>query len=163
MTEMVYLVEAKNGLIKIGFSNNPEGRVITINSHSAIPVRLIAYWPGSRREENSLHKRFGASRTHCEWFALTPDLSAFVDERRGLGVKRVIDWHEAEYSGKLERNARGRERQRAAMIEFWQRPETRQNYQHVRKMNAVRKRIEAEHPDWDWRQVLDASMAEAGQ
>lgn len=97
----VYLIESKNGMLKIGTSVCCEHRAELICSMSPVPCRLIAKWRGQHRQEFALHKRFAAYRDHNEWFRIEGDLLAFVEEMRGHGLAAPpVDWAAIEYRGR---------------------------------------------------------------
>lgn len=98
MTSFIYLIEAENGRVKIGSSNDPAFRANSIAGASPIPVRLIAQWPGSKGDEFELHKRFSAFRVHREWFRPDGELSTFVYVNRGVGVDAIPLWDEVAIS-----------------------------------------------------------------
>lgn len=65
------------------------GRDIVKIGHSKVPwlrrrqldARLVAFWPGTRRYERELHRRFAACRIKgTEWFLPSAELSAWIDE-----------------------------------------------------------------------------------
>lgn len=88
----VYLIEGKNGVVKIGTSYNPKSRDLTVRTHSPIPTRLIAYWEGSLSEERQLHDAFKKYRSHGEWFFIEGALVAFVESKRGFGLEGIPEW-----------------------------------------------------------------------
>lgn len=115
MTTFVYLIEARIGVVKIGCGASPEQRLAAVHTHSPIPVRLIAKWPGSQMDERKLHKRFAAFRQQSEWFQIDGELLSFVHEMRGTGMARVLDWSEIGYAAVEERRARKRVQHSAKM------------------------------------------------
>lgn len=75
----IYFIEGA-GLVKIGATTQPPRRRLQILALSSpVPLTLLAVIPGQHREQE-LHDRFRASHSHGEWFTLTPDLKAFIDE-----------------------------------------------------------------------------------
>ena len=90
--KFVYLLEAATGEIKIGCSDDPWRRREAIDRSSPQPVRLIAKWGGSPEEERGLHARFRVLCIHREWYRNEGDLTAFVDDRRGLGLNVKPDY-----------------------------------------------------------------------
>ena len=69
----VYLIQADNGLTKIGVTNDIETRLGVLSRMS--PVNLSVLGVCKRLDafqfENSLHKHFAHKRRSGEWFALT--------------------------------------------------------------------------------------------
>ena len=94
----IYLVEAQNGLVKIGSSRSPHGRLLTIRLYCPVLVRLIAAWPAEHGAELALHALFREQRSHKEWFRIEGSLASFVAERRGDGVASIPAWSELTYS-----------------------------------------------------------------
>lgn len=104
----VYLIEARNGLVKIGCANAPEHRLSVIAGHSPIPVRLIAVLPGHFEVEGELHRRFAAYRENREWFRLSGDFADFVDRHRGAGLSGgVVSWDAVVTADRQTRQRRG--------------------------------------------------------
>lgn len=80
---VIYAAEVK-GLIKIGHSTKVRRRLIELQ-----PERLLAFRPGSRSDELSLHRQLAP---HCargrEWYHPTPEVMAVVNEMRNeLGLE----------------------------------------------------------------------------
>lgn len=94
----VYLVEAENGLIKIGFGAEPKQRAAIVRLHSPLLTRLIAHWPAPAIEEVELHRQFESYRQHGEWFRAEGAFADFVAQRRGLNVLEIPDWSELVFS-----------------------------------------------------------------
>lgn len=118
---VVYVIQARNGAIKIGFSAEPHKRLAAIRTHSPLPVRLIAILgPGTHREERALHDRFDHCRSHAEWF-VGPDIGAFSLEIMGRGLSLIENWADIEFLG-----MQGRQERRKRLIRaHWEDPEYR--------------------------------------
>lgn len=110
----IYVVEASNGTIKIGRSEHPERRLYSINTHSPLPVRMIAKWPGLLREEQDLHRRFAKSAVHREWFARDDHTIPFISEIYGKGMDQHDRSWELFTLSETDREARRAERYRRA-------------------------------------------------
>lgn len=89
---MIYVIQATNGWIKIGYAADPHLRFKGYLGSSPLQLRLVAILPGERREEADLHARFDDHRQHCEWFEPGASLIAFVNEIWGQGLDAVPDW-----------------------------------------------------------------------
>jgi hypothetical protein len=67
-----------NGRIKIGYSKNPKGRLITLQTSSPDRLEFIGCRPGSEEDEARLHEIYYDLRVSGEWFldqgSLTHDL-----------------------------------------------------------------------------------------
>ncbi len=92
MSEFVYLVEAENGLIKIGRSQDPCRRFQTLSTQAPILTRLIAYFPGWIEEERALHVECATQRAWGEWFRNVGPVTRLVESRWGQGVGAVRPW-----------------------------------------------------------------------
>src|SRR5215470_2881825 len=57
--------------IKLGFSDDPERRLMDLQIGSPFPLRLIYKMPGDMRSERKLHRQFKAVRVFGEWFDFT--------------------------------------------------------------------------------------------
>ncbi|MGL5881287.1 MAG: GIY-YIG nuclease family protein [Xenococcaceae cyanobacterium] len=67
--KLVYLIGNKrDGLIKIGVSQNVEKRLKDLQSVYKTPLEIIATKRGSFDAEKELHKKFSQFRRHGEWF-----------------------------------------------------------------------------------------------
>lgn len=116
----VYLIEAQNGMVKIGNSACPANRINFINLHSPIPCRLIAVWNGSIKDELKFHKRFDEHRAHCEWFFAKGSLSAFVETHRGVGlIEKIVDWETIVSPDRKLRKAEGRAKAALKLKQNW--------------------------------------------
>jgi hypothetical protein len=62
-------------LVKIGFSTNIRSRVSSLR-----PDELLATMPGTLRDEDALHHKFGSAWVHGEYFEATSELMAFIDD-----------------------------------------------------------------------------------
>lgn len=89
---MIYVFQAENRYIKIGFAHDPHRRLFGCLSNSPLQLRLIAVFPGNRGDEAKLHAQFEGSRAHSEWFLPTDEISAFTREIWGTGLDAVTDW-----------------------------------------------------------------------
>ena len=71
----VYLIQADNGLTKIGNSENPEERLSQLQQNS--PCQLNLYYcqfvKNSKHLEKFLHVKFASKRVRGEWFNLSAD------------------------------------------------------------------------------------------
>jgi hypothetical protein len=88
----IYLIEAENGLVKIGRAQKVSDRVRAVRVHSPVLARLIAQWPGGADEEEALHVEFAAFRRHGEWFLMKGAFLSFVEISRGRGVDEIPSW-----------------------------------------------------------------------
>lgn len=64
----VYLIGCRPDRIKIGFSKDYRRRFASILTGSPDPLDLLMAIPGSREDEQRLHRAFGPWRIRREWF-----------------------------------------------------------------------------------------------
>jgi predicted GIY-YIG superfamily endonuclease len=71
----IYLIQASNGMVKIGITTNISGRLRDLNSSSplALTVRYKALSKAANFIEHTLHAMFQAEHSHAEWFHLSDD------------------------------------------------------------------------------------------
>lgn len=124
----VYVVEAENGLIKIGCSEWPDRRLQLIRTHTPLHTRLLAMWQGDRREEGALHKRLRAQGHHSEWFRIDGPVLDFVAEVRGRGLDRIEEWSELSFLTADGRKTRGAVRRGKSMKQAWSDPDKRREW-----------------------------------
>ncbi|WP_449411052.1 GIY-YIG nuclease family protein [Methylobacterium komagatae] len=125
MSSFVYLIEAQNEMVKIGWSHSPVGRLDTLRTCSPVMVRLIACWVGAQADESLLHKQFRQQRHHNEWFSMTGDFASFVERKRGEGVARIPAWEELRWAD-CEAKAAAKSRNLSTKAkERWANPEFR--------------------------------------
>jgi hypothetical protein len=79
----VYLLEAENGLYKIGRSKHPRFRIAELTKAVApFQIKAIhtAWYPDCHKAERELHIQFSEQRRRGEWFALTAaDVKAVIE------------------------------------------------------------------------------------
>ena len=80
----VYFVQwgHDGGAIKIGRTKNICARLKELQTASPIELVLLAYQPGSGREELYYHHCFAHARLRGEWFRPVPELLACIAELR---------------------------------------------------------------------------------
>lgn len=72
----LYAIGGINGPIKIGFSNNPYGRIPVIKNASPVPIEFQAiYDVGDMHKEieRTVHLVLRGHRSNGEWFYISPD------------------------------------------------------------------------------------------
>lgn len=76
---MIYFILAPDmNRLKIGFAENPRGRLSKLQTDSPCPVELLAFIEGGVEEERELHQRFAAHRIAGEWFDYSGALRDYV-------------------------------------------------------------------------------------
>lgn len=118
----VYLIEAQNGVAKIGCARDPYQRLAAVRTHSPVLVRLIAIWPGNYAGERLLHARFDQHRLASEWFQIDGTFRQFVAESHGTGLDAVQPWSDLTFHNAGEKTARSKRLRQAAMKEIWRDP-----------------------------------------
>ena len=78
----VYFALAPNGLMKIGYSQDPVARVKALQSGHKRPLQLLKTVYGARTEEAAFHRQFKEYRIWGEWFHLTGRLLKFIGRKR---------------------------------------------------------------------------------
>lgn len=77
-TGFVYFIGTDDGRVKIGYSTDPEARLVALQTGAAGRLSLIAKMPGRYEDEKNLHIRFGRHRLRGEWFRHAGDLRNFI-------------------------------------------------------------------------------------
>lgn len=97
--------------VKIGWSKHPEKRVDQIRrgGHVLRPSagltehpELLAYMPGTERDELVLHARFNDSHDKGEWYHRTPELDALIRETVHKQAALEVDAHIASYEVRVK-------------------------------------------------------------
>jgi len=76
----IYIIQAENGLCKIGISTNPKRRLSTLQTGSPVSLKLIFQFEGNYDTEEQLHNMFAHKQQHGEWFRLSNDDLASIAE-----------------------------------------------------------------------------------
>lgn len=64
----IYAIQSKSGLIKIGTSQDPIGRLRALQTANGEDLRLVAAWQGGGYEEQSAHYELREHKARGEWF-----------------------------------------------------------------------------------------------
>jgi len=79
--ELVYfIVDDAQQVVKIGYSTTPEKRLQALQTSNPNPLRIAAVTVGGWEAEQRLHTYYAPWRRAGEWFELTPELQAHIDE-----------------------------------------------------------------------------------
>lgn len=70
---------AETGLIKIGYSTDPERRLRDLTTMSPDQITVLATFRGAVSDERKLHKRFKKHRAHGEWFKPAKPILDYID------------------------------------------------------------------------------------
>lgn len=74
----VYFISDNNGNVKIGVSNEPAGRLKTLQTGNGARLNLLTCIRGGGWKESQLHKRFAEDRINGEWFILSPQIENYI-------------------------------------------------------------------------------------
>ncbi len=80
---MIYLIKcAKTDTCKIGYTSNPENRLIQLQTGNPFPLELISTIEGGLTEEKQIHSKFEPYRLKGEWFQYTTEIKDYfkIDE-----------------------------------------------------------------------------------
>lgn len=67
--------------IKIGFATNVHKRLKALQTSSPVKLQLVLSFPGTRQDEQALHKRFAEHRMEGEWFRWCKAIADYIDEQ----------------------------------------------------------------------------------
>lgn len=129
----VYIVEAENGMFKIGVTINVKQRALAILNGSPIKTRLVATFPGTYSDELKMHERFKDARAWGEWFYPTATLREFVDRHRWNNTPRV-EWADIRWNpGGAAHSRKANEQRSAKMKALWATPERRERMLSIKR------------------------------
>jgi hypothetical protein len=76
----VYFIQAADGTgpIKIGWANDPQKRLTTIQRMSPVSLAILGTVEGDRKKEKRIHLHFADLRLYGEWFRPDEELMEFV-------------------------------------------------------------------------------------
>jgi len=82
---MIYFIQQEDdpdGLIKIGFVENPEARLASIQNYSPVKLRILRTIkvPNNKEAEKALHKLFETERAWGEWFRPSQFIKDMINE-----------------------------------------------------------------------------------
>jgi len=97
---MVYFIQnLQTHAVKIGVSDDPEGRLATLRTANCDPLALLGTIPGDHTVEAALHARFHFWRTRGEWFVGHVD---FLIEIHDLLEKHRFTAHHSSVGGRSD-------------------------------------------------------------
>ena len=89
---MIYYITQGSEYIKIGYTtNNPEKRLIGLQTGNPIELKLALVTVGDKRHEYKLHSMFNDHHVRGEWFYLSKQIQQYMDERYTMDVRYMID------------------------------------------------------------------------
>jgi hypothetical protein len=77
----IYFISADDDLIKIGYTTNISARLRSLRTAHPKELRILLVIPGSRDDEQELHRRFAAFRVGREWFNRCKPISDYIESR----------------------------------------------------------------------------------
>lgn len=79
---MVYFIKLEEtSFVRIGFTNDLEGRVRNLKSSNPHKIRVIGTCEGERQMESYYHSAFKNLHVHGDWFREGPELKKFLESR----------------------------------------------------------------------------------
>lgn len=85
-----FITDEEKNLVKIGYSQNPLGRLKQLLTASSSKLKLAKVIKGTRKSEAGYHKLFARWKVRREWFELSEEIKAFI-VRDVVGVYRCTD------------------------------------------------------------------------
>lgn len=79
-----------NGLVKIGYSDNPYRRIKEHATSSPFPQKLIGLLRGGKPRERDIHAHFALYRHSGEWFFLDPYVRSEINRMCGPDWKGLM-------------------------------------------------------------------------
>lgn len=77
----VYIIHAiGTNQIKVCYSTSPHERLKTLQTGSAIPLKMLACWPGTMERERRVHRYLQQFRQIGEWFTAPPFIGLQIYE-----------------------------------------------------------------------------------
>jgi len=73
-TDFIYVIHAVGtNRVKIGFSSDPQRRLVALQTGSSFPLAIIGVRAGSLKLEQAIHGQLQDCRVEGEWFDIAPD------------------------------------------------------------------------------------------
>ena len=115
-----FLHEGDTGPIKIGYSRDPNERMLAFRGRSnAAPLKLLATVRGSYSREALLHVQFAKSRINGEWFSPSTELIALIQTFSGASRTTSTTPVGPPALDKLGAMKEAHEAERAAAFKIW--------------------------------------------
>lgn len=85
---MIYIIKIKDkDICKIGYSENPEKRLTSLQTANYEKLELVATFKGNKDLELHLHKKFGAYRLNGEWFTYNENIKNLIAPKTNFSKK----------------------------------------------------------------------------
>lgn len=81
----VYFIACGDDLIKIGHTTNLRSRFRSLRTATPKELRVLLAIPGTRDDEQELHRKFEAHRAGREWFSRCDAIAEFISAHRMTG------------------------------------------------------------------------------
>jgi hypothetical protein len=88
---LVYFISAEPDLIKIGCTTNLSSRLRSLRTAHPNELRILLAMPGSRDDEQELHRRFAEFRVGREWFRRSKPIDDYIASKCGLRAKSDLE------------------------------------------------------------------------
>jgi Meiotically up-regulated gene 113 len=79
---IVYFIACGDELIKIGHTTNLRSRLRSLRTGTPKELRVLLVIPGTRDDEQELHRKFEAHRVRREWFSRCGPIMEFISSHR---------------------------------------------------------------------------------
>jgi hypothetical protein len=79
---VVYFIACGDDLIKIGHTTNLRSRLRSLRTAAPKELRVLLVIPGTRDDEQELHRKFQAHRAGGEWFLRCDAITEFISAHR---------------------------------------------------------------------------------
>jgi hypothetical protein len=79
---VIYFIACGDDLIKIGHTTNLRSRVRSLRTATPKELSVLLVIPGTRDDEQELHRRFSAHRAGREWFYRSDAILEFISAHR---------------------------------------------------------------------------------
>ena len=73
-----FILDQDRQVIKIGCSNDPQRRMLSLQTGNSVRLKLLGSTLGDERVERDLHERFKPFRVGGEWFRASEELLSFI-------------------------------------------------------------------------------------
>ncbi len=80
--KVYFILNRQRGVVKIGFSIDPERRLTALEEGTVDDLELIGITLGGRKEELIIHKKFAQYWIRREWFVYSDEIKAYVKSLR---------------------------------------------------------------------------------
>ncbi|TNE74955.1 GIY-YIG nuclease family protein [bacterium] len=83
----IYIIgNLTHGVVKIGFSKNPETRLATLQTGCPYKLSLIHSYIGTQKAEYALHRKYQEYKTQGEWFSYRGELKDIISNILSLPI-----------------------------------------------------------------------------